>query len=35
MKRYCPNCGSLNVENYPDLAIIKCKDCGYDELKKN
>ena len=32
MKQRCPKCASLNVEVYEDLAFIKCKKCGYDEL---
>ncbi len=29
----CPKCGSVEVEIYDDLAFIRCKKCGYDELE--
>ena len=32
MKQRCPKCGSDQIEIYDDLAFIKCKNCGYDEL---
>ena len=32
MKQRCPKCGSDQIEIYDDLALIKCKKCGYDEL---
>ena len=32
MKQRCPKCGSDQIEVYDDLAFIKCKKCGYDEL---
>ncbi|MBS3139701.1 hypothetical protein J4479_01720 [Candidatus Woesearchaeota archaeon] len=32
MNRRCPKCGSDNTELYEDLAFIKCRNCGYDEL---
>jgi len=33
MKQLCPKCGSDQIEVYDDLAFIKCKKCGYDELE--
>ena len=32
MKKFCPKCGSTEIEEYDDLGFIKCKACGYDEL---
>ena len=33
-KQRCPKCGSTNLMVYDeDLNIIKCNDCGYDELE--
>jgi len=34
MKQYCPKCGSTEIEVYDDLAFVKCKKCGYDELSQ-
>ena len=35
MKQRCPKCGSTEIEVYDDLAFIKCKKCGYDELDRD
>ncbi|MBS3117076.1 hypothetical protein J4421_05770 [Candidatus Woesearchaeota archaeon] len=31
-RKYCPKCGSFDVELYDDLEFIHCNKCGYEEL---